>query len=59
MIKLAIVFVVGLGLGYTYGYREASAGERSIMARVFDSFGASKIKEHQEQRDRATDAVSP
>ena len=59
MIKLAIVFVVGLGLGYTYGFREAQRGERSIMSRVFDSFGATKIREHQEQRERAVDAVSP
>lgn len=57
MVKLAIVFVFGLGIGYTYGYRQGDAGAPSIMQKAMQRFGVDKVKERQERREQATDAV--
>ena len=32
MIKLLVILVVGVGLGYTYGYMHGAAGDDSIIS---------------------------
>ena len=56
--KLAIVFLLGLGLGYEFGYREAVRREPSIMQRVFGKFGVYKIQQDQRRREQSVDAVT-
>ena len=58
MAKVAIVFLIGLGLGYSYGYHQAEAGKPSVLQRVMEKFGASRIREQQERREQATDAIT-
>jgi hypothetical protein len=60
MVKFAIVFLVGLGIGYAYGFQQGEAGEASIMARAVGRVGGSayKVKGEQERRERAADSVS-
>jgi hypothetical protein len=58
MIKLAIVFVIGLGIGYSYGYHEAARGAPSYMQIVMAKFGVYKIQAQQQRREQATDAVT-
>jgi hypothetical protein len=57
MIKIAVLFLVGLGLGYSYGYRQAAAGRPSIMERVMVSFGVYKVQADQQRRERAAESV--
>lgn len=58
MVKVAIVFLLGLGLGYTYGYRQAVSGAPSIMERMMVSFGVYKVQGDQRRREQATEAVT-
>jgi hypothetical protein len=57
MVKIAVLFVVCLALGYSYGYRQATAGKPSVMERVMVSFGVYKVQADQQRRERAADAV--
>ena len=43
MIKLLVALLIGLGAGYAVGYTDSQAGKPSIMARVFDKFGATTV----------------
>jgi hypothetical protein len=52
MWKLLIVLIVGLAMGYHWGYDEGSGGKPSIVARSLDHFGTSKLKAAQEARDK-------
>lgn len=58
MAKLALLFLVSLLLGYSYGYHQASVGRPSVMQLVMGEFGVYKIQAQQERRERATDAVT-
>jgi len=57
MIKIALVFVIGLGIGYSVGYRQGAAGAPSVMQKVMERFGVQKVKARQDQREQATEAV--
>jgi hypothetical protein len=57
MIKLALVFVIGLGIGYSVGYREGAAGTPSVMQKLMSRFGVQKVQQRQENRERDTEAV--
>lgn len=57
MIKIAIVFVIGLGIGYSIGYRQGAAEEPSVMQKVMERFGVYKVQDRQQRREQATEAV--
>jgi hypothetical protein len=60
MWKLLVVLIIGLAMGYRWGYDEGSTGKPSIVARTLDHFGMSKIKAAQEAREkRVEDASKP
>ena len=39
MIKLALALVAGLGIGYTYGYLHADAGQDNLVSTVMTKVG--------------------
>ncbi len=57
MVKVALVFLLALGVGYSYGYGQAAKGTPSVMQRIMVRFGVTKIAEDQKRREQATDAV--
>lgn len=60
MWKLLFAIIIGLGLGYYWGYGEGSNGKPSIVARSLDHFGTSKLKAAEEAREkRVEDASKP
>ena len=60
MWKLLFALIVGLGMGYYWGYDEGSSGKPSLAARSLDHFGTSKLKAAQEAREkRVEDASKP
>ena len=60
MWKLLLALIIGLGMGYHWGYDEGSTGKASIVARALDHFGTSKLRAAQEARDkRIEDASKP
>lgn len=41
MLRLLIVLLIGLALGYTFGWKDAQTHDRHIAARVLDRAGGS------------------
>jgi hypothetical protein len=58
MVKLALLFLASLVIGYSYGYHQAAIGRPSVMKVVMTKFGVYKIQADQQRREQATDAVS-
>lgn len=52
MKRFTLALIVGLIVGYSWGYGEGSDGKPSIVARTLDRFGSSKIKAAQEAREK-------
>lgn len=60
MKRVIASLIIGLALGYSWGYREGKAGLPSVAWRTLDHFGASKIKAAQDAREaRAEEASKP
>jgi hypothetical protein len=60
MKRLILALIVGVALGYRWGYREGTDGKPSIVARTLDRFGTSKLKDAQDAREkRVQDASRP
>ncbi|HTI64625.1 MAG TPA: hypothetical protein VL524_13950 [Gemmatimonadaceae bacterium] len=55
---LILALLVGLAMGYHWGYDEGSAGKKSIAMRTLDRFGTSKVKEAQEAREKRVEEAS-
>ncbi len=58
MKRVIASLIIGLALGYSWGYREGNAGLPSIAWRTLDRFGASKIKAAQEAREARVEEAS-
>jgi hypothetical protein len=60
MKRLIIALIVGLAMGYNWGYDEASAGKPSVVARLVDHFGASRMAAERDAYDqRVQEAARP
>ncbi|HTJ22094.1 MAG TPA: hypothetical protein VL383_06850 [Gemmatimonadaceae bacterium] len=55
---LILALVIGLAMGYHWGYDEGSAGKKSVMMRTLDRFGTSKVKDMQEAREKRVEEAS-
>lgn len=58
MKRLVVALILGLAMGYNWGYDEGTAGKESVVARALDHFGTSKVKAAEEARERQVDAAS-
>jgi len=60
MRRLVAALILGVAMGYHWGFDEGSAGKPSIVARALDKFGASKIQEAQDEHNRrVNEAMKP
>jgi len=60
MTKPIIALLVGLALGYNWGYGDGIGRQGSIVTRTLDHFGATRIKQAQSARERnLQDAIKP
>lgn len=60
MRRLIIALLLGLAMGYNWGYDDGNNGKPSIVSRTLEKFGTSKIKEAQAAQDaRVQDALKP
>ena len=57
MRRLAGAFLVGVTLGYTFGYQHGDAGEPSLKRRALEFVGVYKVKDDHEQRQRVIDRI--
>src|SRR5262249_17086912 len=58
MRKAIVALIVGLAMGYHWGFDEGSAGKPSVALRVLDKFGATKLKNAQEAQDKRVQEAS-
>lgn len=60
MKRVLLAVIVGVALGYNWGYDEGTNGRPSVVSRTLDLFGTSKVKDAQEARERRVqDASKP
>ena len=60
MRRLIVALMLGLAMGYNWGYDDGNDGKPSVVARTLDKFGTSKIKEAQAAQDaRVQEALKP
>ena len=58
MMKFLVALLLGLAMGYHWGYDEGWAGKPSIVARSLDRFGTSKVRAASEANDKRVDEAS-
>lgn len=49
--KYVLVLVLGLAIGYAWGYGEARDGKSSLMTRALDKFGVEKVRDASAKRE--------
>jgi hypothetical protein len=52
---LIIALIVGVAMGYHWGFDEGSAGKESIVARTLEHFGTKTIRDAQEAHQQRID----
>lgn len=58
MKRVILALIIGLALGYKWGWGDGTDGRASIVERTLDRFGTSKVKAAQEARQRRVDEAS-
>ena len=58
MRRVIVALIVGLAIGYHWGFGEATDGMPSIVERTLERFGTAKIKAAQDARNRRVDEAS-
>ena len=60
MKRVILALIIGVAMGYRWGYSEGTGGRPSVVTRTLDRFGTSKVKAAQEaQEKRVQDASKP
>ena len=57
MFKFLLALVVGLAIGYSYGYKDAKAGRPTVVERVVQRTGGSNRGKYNQNLDDQTKAV--
>jgi hypothetical protein len=59
MLKFAFIFLIGMAIGYAYGFQQGESGQPSVVQKIVGTVSGSgyKVKAEQERRDRAADSV--
>jgi hypothetical protein len=58
MKRVILALIIGVAVGYKWGFGEGTDGRPSIVERTLDRFGTSKVKAAQEARQRRVDEAS-
>jgi hypothetical protein len=58
MKRFIVALIVGVALGYRWGYVDGNEGRGTIISRTLDRFGTSKIKNAQDTRDKRVQEAS-
>ena len=60
MLKFVIAFILGMSIGYAYGYQEGDSGQPSILQKVVGKMSgtAYKVKADQDRREKALDSAT-
>ena len=55
MRRIVVALIVGLAIGYQWGYGEGTQGMQSVVSRTLERFGTSKIKAAQDTQNKRVD----
>ena len=58
MKRLIAVLLIGLAMGYKFGYTDGTEGRESVVTRTLDRFGTSKLRKAQAEHDRRVEEAS-
>jgi len=58
MKKLLVCLLLGLGVGYVWGFGEGSRGQSNVAVRVLNKFGVAKLKEAERVRQARTEEAA-
>jgi hypothetical protein len=58
MRRAVVALIVGLALGYHWGYDDGHSGQPTVVARTLDRFGTSKVRAAQEAQERRVEEAS-
>jgi hypothetical protein len=58
MRRTIAALIIGLAVGYHWGYGDGHAGLPTIASRALDQFGTSKVRAAQEAQDRRIQEAS-
>jgi hypothetical protein len=58
MRRAIVALIVGLAVGYRWGYGDGNGGRPTVAARALDQFGTSKVRAAQEAQDRRIQEAS-
>lgn len=58
MKRVIVALIIGVSVGYKWGFGDGTDGRPSIVQRTLDKFGTSKIKAAQEARDKRVEEAS-
>lgn len=58
MKKVLVALLLGLGVGYTWGFGEGSHGQSNVAVRVLNKFGVATLKEAERIRTERTEEAS-
>ena len=60
MKRVILALVIGVAVGYKWGFGDGTDGRPSIVVRALDKFGTSKVRAAQQARDkRVEEALRP
>jgi hypothetical protein len=60
MKRVIVALIIGIAVGYSWGFGEGADGKPSVVERTLDRFGTSKVRAAQEARQRRVDeALKP
>jgi len=60
MKRVVLALIIGVAMGYRWGYGEGSDGKPSVVTRTLERFGTSKVKAAQDAREKKVqDASKP
>jgi hypothetical protein len=57
LMRRSVFLLLSTGIGYAYGYRQADAGEPSVLSRVQSLIGVDHVRVDHLRRQRAIEAL--
>lgn len=57
LMRRSVFLLLGVGVGYAYGYHQADAGEPSVARRALSLIGVDNVRDDHMRRQRAVEAL--
>ena len=58
MKRVIVALIIGLVVGYNWGFGEGTAGKQSVVERTLERFGTAKVKAAQDARNKRVDELT-